>query len=357
MPNWHQNLKRPGVSTCSQENRAECILHEIPSGRNTEQMTTPKFVLTAPNHCIINGVLGPHHTLVTGAEGFIGRWVRSRLLSAGRNVISLDQKSNSTTPGIFYACDVTDPRQLQEIFRAHKLNSIVHLASLLPTASKQNPQAATQVNIAGTLNILEAARNFQVPRIVYASSLSVYGSSGASDTVSEISPTAPEDLYGAAKKYAEALGEAYACNHGIQFTALRISTVLGPGATGTASPWRSQLFDFLGDQRSCEISIPYRPDEILSMVHVEDLADVFAILLDAKQVAFSAYNVPSEIWQLSDLGKEIQVLNNNIRITFGDLRVTGFPRQISSDRFRTEFNYKPTSLKERLNRARQRTPA
>ena len=93
------------------------------------------------------------------------------------------------------------------------------------------------------------------------------------------------------------------------------------------------------------------------MVHVEDLADVFAILLDAKQVAFSAYNVPSEIWQLSDLGKEIQVLNNNIRITFGDLRVTGFPRQISSDRFRTEFNYKPTSLKERLNRARQRTPA
>jgi len=318
-------------------------------------MTTPKFVLTTPNHCIINGVLDPDHTLVTGAEGFIGRWVRSKLLSAGRNVISLDQKSNSTTPGIFYACDVTDPQQLQEIFRAHKINSVVHLASLLPTASKQNPQAATQVNIAGTLNILEAARNFQVPRIVYASSLNVYGSRSASDTVSETCLTAPEDLYGAGKKYSETLGEAYGRNYGIQFVALRIPTVLGPGATATASPWRSQVFAYLGGNQRREISIPYRADETLSMVHVEDLAEMVAILLDTKQLACSAYNAPSEIWQLSDLGKEIEVLDNNVHITFGELAVTGFPRRISGDRFKTEFNYTPKSLKDRLSEAKQRT--
>lgn len=302
-----------------------------------------------------HGVRETGHTLVTGGEGFIGRCVRSRLLSAGTSVISLDQKSNGTSAGLFYACDVTDSRQLQEIFRSHKFDSIVHLASLLPTASKANPQAATLVNITSTLNVLEVARQFQVPRIVYASSLNVYGSRSASDPVSETCRTAPEDLYGAGKKYAETLGEAYARNYGIQFVALRISTVLGPGATATASPWRSQIFAYLGSHQRREISIPYRADETLSMVHVEDLAEMVAILLDTKQLACSAYNVPSEIWQLSDLGKQIEGLDNHLHITFGELAVTGFPRRISGERFKAEFNYMPKSLKDRMSEAKQRT--
>ena len=118
----------------------------------------------------------PRSVLVTGGGGFIGKHLRPLLERQGLNVVSLDYRP--AQPGsdpTCYQCDITDSQEVEAIFRTHRFESVFHLASILPTASRQDPHKATQVNIAGSLNLLEAARRFQVNRMIYASSVSVYG--------------------------------------------------------------------------------------------------------------------------------------------------------------------------------------
>ena len=92
------------------------------------------------------------------------------------------------------------------MFEKERIEGIIHLAAILPTAAQRNPLRATQVNVQGSANVLEMARVFQVRRVVFGSSLSIYGTCAADHIVSELDRAAPEDLYGAAKLYVEQLG-------------------------------------------------------------------------------------------------------------------------------------------------------
>lgn len=295
--------------------------------------------------------------LVTGGNGFIGRYVCSVLSSHGKNVIALDRKGLSGSAGkttyLSVKCDISDKDQVEQIFRQHSFTTIIHLASLLNTASRENPLDATLINIGGSLNILEAASKFRISRVIYGSSVSVYGSKSDRgwNGVLETESAAPEDVYGAAKRYVEILGDAYHQQFGIQFISLRISPVIGPGAVNTSSPWRSDIFEKLGLPHGAEVSIPYKKDEALPLVYVKDVADIFERLVDAEQVTFSVYNTPSETWTLNELARYIESLDKNIRITFGQSGVSGIPRAINSQRFATEFGCVSMSLKERLRRA------
>ncbi|HXY13374.1 MAG TPA: NAD(P)-dependent oxidoreductase [Terriglobales bacterium] len=293
--------------------------------------------------------------LVTGGEGFIGRHVRSALLAGGQDVISLDSRSMSQSAGeLSHQCDLTDAQGLQQIFASapRRISAIAHLASTLRTASEKDPKKATQINILGSLNVLEAARIFGVERIVFASSVSIYGSKGAQDDVSERDFTAPEDMYGAAKKYIEVLGNAYSRKYGMRFVTLRIPIVVGSGPGTSTSAWRTQLFNALQERRQQEVKIPFADHETLSIVHAEDLANAFSILLNSPIIAHNTYNAPCEIWQLSGLKKEVESLSEKIRVSFGDAAVTGFPRRLNCDRFRAEFHHAP-SLLDRLRHAAQ----
>src|SRR5215471_20703893 len=167
-------------------------------------------------------------TLVTGAGGFIGRGVVSRFKARGCQVLGVDCGHPGDADDVQHV-DIADQRQLEAIFESRAIRRVVHLASVLPTASKIDPQRATQVNIGGSLNVFEMARRFAVERVVYASSISVYGTRG-NHAAMESDAIAPSDLYGLAKGYVEMLGEGYQQVHGISFASLRIATVVGPGA-------------------------------------------------------------------------------------------------------------------------------
>ena len=169
-----------------------------------------------------------HSVLITGGAGFIGRHAHAALERQGWSVISIDSQASRLAPNCL-RCDITDAGQLEPIFRAHRFERIIHAASILPTAAKLDPHKATEVNIGGSLNILEMAARFHVQRVIYASSGSVYGTQSASNFVSEDQPAAPEDVYGAAKRYVEILGEAYERKFGVEFVALRMVMVVGAG--------------------------------------------------------------------------------------------------------------------------------
>ena len=183
--------------------------------------------------------------LVTGGVGFIGSHVCERLLEAGHAVCALDDLNDFYDPAIkqstlrelqsraqsfsFVHADITNRGEVDEIFGSMAFDQIIHLAARAGVRpSLENPALYQRVNVEGTVNVLEAARERGVKKITIASSSSVYGVnskvpfSEADPIFSAISP------YAASKLACEALGHVYHHVHGMDVCMLRFFTVYGP---------------------------------------------------------------------------------------------------------------------------------
>jgi len=242
--------------------------------------------------------------LVTGAAGQIGSRLSSLLRAAGRRVVAVDLRANAAEQ--LEPCDVTSDVQRARLFDAASIRTVVHLAAVLPTAFRADPVRATEVNLTGTLRLLREARARQVERFVFGSSMSVYGSAAASRALHERDATAPDDAYGAAKRAVELAGENLAVTTGFSFVALRIARVVGPGARSAASRWRSQIFETAPPPGQRPISIPFAPTARLSLTHVDEVARMLAILVDATELPRRIYNSPAEVWEAQHLADLVE---------------------------------------------------
>jgi nucleoside-diphosphate-sugar epimerase len=293
--------------------------------------------------------------LVTGGRGFIGRAVAAQLAHSGCRVIAMDQappKKHATDGKIREVlCDITQADHLRRIFEEEHIDGIIHLAAILPTAAQREPLAATQVNICGSLNLLEMARQFGIRRFVFGSSLSVYGTCGVERVVSETDRAAPEDLYGFGKAYVENAGEAYRNAHGVEFVSLRIGRTVGPGAQSASSAWRSQIFEFLGTKEPREITVPYVAAERVLLVHVEDVAKMLVTLLLAQRPVHCVYNSVCESVEVGELKRWVESLNPRTRFQLGATYATGNPRLLDVSRFQSEFGFQSTPIFDQLRNA------
>jgi nucleoside-diphosphate-sugar epimerase len=246
--------------------------------------------------------------------------------------------------------DLTSSDFLAELFREHTFSAIVHLAALLNTASRQQPAEAMRVNIGCSLALLQLARRFNIPKFIYGSSISAYGSKPYTEygEVSEGEPASPNNVYGVSKRFVEVVGEDLRRHEKIQFIALRISMVVGAGAATTASPWRSEIFEKLNASQPTVISLPFAPHERLPLVHVANLAEMIKRLIVAGRALHPVYNTPSENWLCGDLAGTIHALNQNVALAFGQTSVRGDPEAIDGSRFAGEFDYNPIPMQERL---------
>ena len=258
--------------------------------------------------------------LVTGRRGFIGRAVVKLLQRSDIPVISLDRNpAVAASDGEHEVqCDLSDAGQLHEVFARERITGVIHLAAILPTAAQRNPFLATQVNVLGSLNLLEKAREFGIRRFVFGSSLSVYGTYSADRVISESDKAAPEDLYGAAKLYIEQAGQAYRECHGLDFVSLRIGRVVGPGANSISSAWRSEIFELLKASYPVQIVVPYLATENILVVHLEDLGTMLLAVLRARRTEYAVYNSPCRSVVVGDLKHVVENLNSNITVDLGD---------------------------------------
>jgi nucleoside-diphosphate-sugar epimerase len=291
--------------------------------------------------------------LVTGGRGFIGRAVGKLLQRSGYAIISLDQtemalpdRQNCPHEVV---CDIRDAARLERVFETERIGGIIHLAAILPTAAQRDPLRATQVNVEGSLHVLELARRFGVRRVVFGSSLSVYGTCSADNVVSEQDRAAPEDLYGAAKLYVEQLGQVYA-RDALSFVSLRIGRVVGAGARSATSAWRSEIFELLGAREARDIVLPYVGSERLLLVHVDDVARALVMLLHSPRPEHGVYNAPCESVAVNDLKRFVEGLNSNIHISVGEALAAGNPRRLDCSRFQTEFGFATLPVFEQLHK-------
>lgn len=182
--------------------------------------------------------------LITGIAGFIGSSLGERLISDGHSIIGIDNfdsfypktikqrnliNLNSNTEFTFYDADVRNKPLINKIFNDHKIDLVVHLAAKAGVRpSIENPGEYYDVNLNGTLSILQCMKESFVSKLVFASSSSVYGSNikvPFSETDSVDNPISP---YAATKKSGELLCHVYSHLYGFDITCLRFFTVFGP---------------------------------------------------------------------------------------------------------------------------------
>jgi len=169
--------------------------------------------------------------LVTGGAGFLGSFVVRELKSSGVAAVVLDVHP----PSGGGAADVPviqggieDLDFLRRTMEQHAVDRVIHLASFLQFGCAQNPSKAVEVNVQGTVNVLEACRRAAVKKVVFASSGAMYGP--RTELIEEDSPILPGvSLYGATKFVGELLHRHYRDLYGIPFAALRYGGIYGPG--------------------------------------------------------------------------------------------------------------------------------
>ncbi len=190
--------------------------------------------------------------LVTGGAGFIGSHLCEKLLEIGYRVVCVDNFDDYYNPKIkekniraclkdsnfkLYKADIRDFHELERIFENNKIDKITHLAAKAGVRSSlKNPELYKEVNVNGTLNLLELANRFHIKNFVFASSSSVYGLNkkipfSEDDKISKmVSP------YAETKRTAEIFCEQYHKMFRMNIICLRYFTVYGPRGRPDMAP-------------------------------------------------------------------------------------------------------------------------
>ncbi|HET6505337.1 MAG TPA: NAD-dependent epimerase/dehydratase family protein [Baekduia sp.] len=226
--------------------------------------------------------------LVTGGAGFIGSHVVDRLIAAGHEPRIFDQRPSPWHDPKDVQTIIGDLRRVEDLRRALRgCDAICHLAAAADVGEVHaHPHWATELNGGGTLNVLEAAREAGVQRVVYASTVWVYSDVPAEE-VDEATPLLPPaHLYTAGKLAGELYCRSYAELYGLKTTVVRFGIPYGPRARPAA------VIPSFVDRalRGEPLTIAGTGEQERSFVYVEDLADGVVRAL-APQAVGKTYNL------------------------------------------------------------------
>jgi len=253
--------------------------------------------------------------MVTGF-GHIGGYVVRDLLASGQDVVvygyfgGTGKDSGEDLPDLDYLDyllggdardkvsveigDVSDLDTLTLMMERHDVTKVVHLASLVSASSQANPSLAVRVNVEGTANVFEAASRLRLDKVVWASSIEVFGarSVNAAGVITDDSPPDPPFIYGAGKVMCERIALSYAEAKNIDITGLRLSRVYGFGehvkfGRGGGSSWMaSLLYDpAVGGGPSV---VPFGARN-MDFHYVEDVSNSFLKALDFRDGSGASY--------------------------------------------------------------------
>lgn len=232
--------------------------------------------------------------LVTGGAGFIGSHTVDMLLERGYSPVVIDNlstgRASNVQPGVpLFHADILDPQALWAAVEG--CEGIIHLAAVVSVPrSVESPSTTHQVNLTGTLNVLEAARSAGIKRVVMASSAAVYGD--AEPPLLENLKPRPLSPYALEKLGCELYGKLYSRLYGLEAVSLRFFNVYGP-RQDPASPYSgvlSKFADVLSARRQGEIHGDGQ--QTRDFVFVRDVsAAVIQAWEQAEDLAGSVFNV------------------------------------------------------------------
>jgi UDP-glucose 4-epimerase len=249
------------------------------------------------------------HVVVTGGAGFIGSHLAALLVARDEEVVAVDDLSSGRRENVpdsvrLVEEDVREVGQMAEVFTGAR--AVLHVAGQASISrSFEAPERDLSVNVSGTLAVIEACVRAGVPRLVYASSMTVYGEPTRVPTP-EDEPCVPVSYYGitkyAAERYAQIVGQR--ADVELSVTSLRMFNVYGERQSLT-NPYQGVLAIFLGNVlREEPITIHSDGRQTRDFVYVGDVADAWLRVLDEPAAVGRTFNVGSgretSIVELSD---------------------------------------------------------
>lgn len=314
--------------------------------------------------------------LITGAAGFIGHKMVKVLSEEGAEVVGLDSINDyysvdlkysrladngiarediedgilvqsRTLPGYrFVRMDLTDREGIDRLFRTEGFTHVLNLAGQAGVRySIENPYSYVQSNVVGFLNILEGCRHHGLPRLVYASSSSVYGMDPHVPFKETDRTDSPVSLYAATKKSEEAMSYAYSKLYHLQTVGLRFFTVYGPWGRPDMAPYKfMKAID--NDE---EIQVFNHGNMLRDFTYIDDIAEGVRLVLHSgnnEEIPYRIYNIGnSEPVRLLDFIKTIEaVTGHKARMRMLDMQPGDVVRTYAdTSLLQHDFGYKPST--------------
>jgi len=292
--------------------------------------------------------------LVTGALGQIGTALLPVLIErfGATNIIASDIKPASAAklPSelIYENLDVRQADQIAALVRKHQIDTIFHMAAILSASGEKNPHLAWEVNLLGTYNILEVARELELVRVFVPSSIAVFGPETPRENTPQDTILRPRTMYGLTKVTGELLSEYYVHRFGLDVRGCRYPGIISHEALpgGGTTDYAVEIFYEAIKQKKYTCFV--RAETRLPMMYMPDCLKATLQLMEAdfsRLIHHAGFNVAAMSFSAGELAAEIKKHIPEFECTFEpDYRqkiADTWPSSIDDSAAREEWDWQP----------------
>lgn len=291
--------------------------------------------------------------LVTGACGQIGTelTVALRKKYGIDNVIATDIKEESCFPegsGPYQRLDVLDADAIEAVITRHDIDTVYHMAALLSAVGEKNPQLCWNVNMNGSINVMNLAVKHSLVRVIIPSSIAVWGP-GTPDVAPQETALHPTTMYGVTKVCGEVLGDYYVRKFGLDVRGLRYPGIISSEALPGGGTTDYAVEIYYEAVRNGKYTCFVREDTRLPMMYMPDCLKATIDLAEAdfaKLKHHTDFNVGSMSFTVAEQAASIRKFIPDFEIAYApDFRqdiADSWPDAVDDSSAREEWGWAPS---------------